>query len=487
MTKDTAWLARRALLAIALMAGFYLFALAIVFGLLWIPYAEVTYVGRVHLKLTLVCIGAALTLLWALVPRVDRFEPPGPRLDEASHPELFALVRDVARATEQEPPSDVYLVNEVNAFVTHRGGFMGFGSRRVMGIGLPLLQTLSTVEFKAVLAHEFGHYASGDVKLGPWIYKTHGAIARALQGTQETLLEAPFNWYAMHFLRLTNAVSRQQEFIADKVAARVAGADALAGALRRLNALSLSFGAYVQNEVRPVVDAGYVPPLAAGYKEFISRANVAAFFQHVADDLEAGREPDLFDTHPLLRDRLAALAVRTAAAGGLIASSPALRLLRDPEAHARALTPFTFGGKGDLKGIDWSEVGDRVYAPQWRAMAKRHAKWLERYTPAAIPLDRAAWIAAGTELLGRRDIDEEERVRQAAHVFGVGVAVAMLDAGWRAHTGPGLPVVLVRGGEEFNPFAAVESVAEGRLSVEEWKGQAVLAGSGAAARTAATA
>ena len=80
------------------------------------------------------CLGAAGAILWALVPRADRFQPPGPVLTDANAPGLLRLVREVARATNQPPPAEVYLLNEVNAWVTHRGGVMGFGSRRVMGV-----------------------------------------------------------------------------------------------------------------------------------------------------------------------------------------------------------------------------------------------------------------------------------------------------------------------------------------------------------------
>jgi Zn-dependent protease with chaperone function len=62
----------------------------------------------------------------------------------------------------------------VNAWVMQRGGIMGFGSRRVMGLGLPLMRILTCAQFSAVLAHEFGHYHGGDTKIGPWIYKTRG-------------------------------------------------------------------------------------------------------------------------------------------------------------------------------------------------------------------------------------------------------------------------------------------------------------------------
>jgi Zn-dependent protease with chaperone function len=69
----------------------------------------------------------------------------------------------------------------MNAFVGDRGGIMGFGSRRIMGLGLPLLALLNISEFRAVLAHEFAHYYGGDTRLGPWVYKTRMAIIRVFQ------------------------------------------------------------------------------------------------------------------------------------------------------------------------------------------------------------------------------------------------------------------------------------------------------------------
>ena len=181
------------------MAGFYAFALAMVAALLWVPYAELRYVHRVHFQLTAVCLGAAGTILWSLVPRRDRFEPPGPRLEPESQPKLFAVIDEVAAATGERSPDEVYLVNQVNAWVAERGGVMGFRSRRVMGVGLPLLQTLSLAEFRAVVAHEFGHYRGGDVKLGPWIYRTRATIGRTIAGMHETMLQAPFLWYGKQF------------------------------------------------------------------------------------------------------------------------------------------------------------------------------------------------------------------------------------------------------------------------------------------------
>jgi len=41
----------RVTIALALMLGFYVFALAVAFGLIWIPYAEYTYLDRLDLRI----------------------------------------------------------------------------------------------------------------------------------------------------------------------------------------------------------------------------------------------------------------------------------------------------------------------------------------------------------------------------------------------------------------------------------------------------
>ncbi len=136
-------LAFRAVLAIALLIGFYLLALAIAAGLLYIPYAELAYAHRLHLKLAAVCVIGALAILWSVLPRIDQFVPPGPKLTREQHPRLFNEVESIANAVRQELPAEVYLIPDVNAWVSQRGGVMGFGSRRVMGLGLPLMRVLT--------------------------------------------------------------------------------------------------------------------------------------------------------------------------------------------------------------------------------------------------------------------------------------------------------------------------------------------------------
>jgi len=57
--------------------------------------------------------------------------------------------------------------------------------------------------------------------------QTRAAIGRTLEGLRDSWISAPFRLYARLFLKLTQAVSREQEFLADELAARLAGRKAI--------------------------------------------------------------------------------------------------------------------------------------------------------------------------------------------------------------------------------------------------------------------
>jgi Zn-dependent protease with chaperone function len=464
-------LANRALLALLLMVGFYVLAIGISGILLWIPYAEMVYLGRIHPKLALGCIVGAGAVLWAIVPRPDKFEPPGPRLTRAGAPVLFSLIEEIARTTEQTPPVEVYLLNDVNAFVTQRGGVMGFGSRRVMGVGLPLLAHLSPAELAAVIAHEFGHYVSGDVELGPWIYKTRAAIGRSIAATDETWVGAPFRAYALLFLKTTLAVSREQEFVADRTAARIAGSAAAASALGRVAALAPAYAAYLTSEVRPLVQSGFLPPVAAGFNQYLQQPRVSALMETPPAEHDALEEDGSFDTHPPMKDRIAALQQLPESAPAIAAAKGAP--LAQLDQHARVLMRYVLGDElmTRLKPIAWDEVGEAVYAHRWQAMAKEHAGWLGARTVDDLPVGRKAFLQAGAGLVGKREegVTAEEGLWRAVHVFTAGVGAAMVREGWHLETAPGQPLMLVKDQRRFEPAEAIARLASDEQTADGWR------------------
>jgi len=475
MSRNT-WLARRAAMAIGLMVSFYVLALGVSFGLLWLAYLDVTRTRHPAWRLVAFCVLGAGSVLWAIVPRRDRFEAPGPRVTPEEQPELFAMIGDIARATSQAMPADVYLTNDVNAFVTQRDGFMGAGGRRVMGLGLPLMQALTVDEFKGVLTHEFGHYHAGDVALGPWIHKTQSAMGRTIVQLSENVLRYIFIGFGTLFLRVTYAVSRRQEFIADELAAQVAGPEAMASALRKVQVAAFAYQGYWYSEIVPVIQAGFRPPVIDGFRRYTSSPRVSALFDVVGREQEQPSDkPDPYDTHPSLADRLAAL--RTQPSRPATDARPATVLLRDVERCEGQLFAVLSADLADLKPVDWSRVGDAVYAPMWRARIKQHGTLLRDYTVAHPPATGQAIQTIAKGILPADGNDANENV--AWQLIVAAFVLALGPAGWVAEALPGDEVVLRRGADELRPFSDVEALVAGRTSAAAWQERCAVLGIGA--------
>ena len=475
----TSSLAFRAVLAVGLMIGFYLLAVAISGGLLYIPYAEFVYAHRITPKLALVCIIGGLAILWSVLPRIDKFIAPGPRVTPEKAPRLFKEIQSVAGAVGQGMPAEVYLVPDVNAWVAQRGGIMGFGSHRVMGLGLPLMRTLTRPQFRAVLAHEFGHYHGGDTKLGPWIYKTRGAIGRTLDSLGDSSwLQKPFLWYGKFFLRITHAISRQQEFVADELAARKMGSRHLIDGLRNVSGTGLAFSAYWRNECVPVFEAGYLPPLAEGFNRFVQAGPIAETISRtVAEELKSGKV-DPYDTHPPLRERIAA--VEQLPPGDTGEDAPALSLLDDVTGWEKQMMLAVAGQEtaGKLSPIGWDDVCPRVFQPMWKKLAEANSKALEKITPESLP-----GLAADLENLGGKFVFPSgdrpgpgQTEALAVTVIGAALMMALIVRGGIADAAPGENPTVKMGTITLEPFSILGSLAKGKLRVEEWQEQIVKAG-----------
>ncbi len=82
----------RAFIAVGLMLGFYILAIGISITLLLVPYAELRYGHRFPVRLVAICAMGGLAVLWSIIPRRDKFVPPGPLLEPQKQPRLFDLL-----------------------------------------------------------------------------------------------------------------------------------------------------------------------------------------------------------------------------------------------------------------------------------------------------------------------------------------------------------------------------------------------------------
>ncbi|ABF41741.1 peptidase M48, Ste24p [Candidatus Koribacter versatilis Ellin345] len=431
------------------------------------------------------------TILWSLVPRRDKFEAPGPTLAPDTCPRLFTELNQIAGDLNEAMPAEVYLVPDMNAFVAERGGFMGFGRRRIMGLGLPLLATLTIAEFRAVLAHEFGHYYRGDTRLGPSLYQARAGMVRTLQslGKPNVVLQVAARFlvvniayrvvafllvgYWKFFLRATLSMSRKQEFRADELAAEIAGPNALIQGLRKIVPSGIAVGAFWNNEVKLILDAGYRPPLTRGFATFISARPVARVVNENLETILRDQKVDAFSTHPPLRDRIAKLSalpnngVETRSDDAL----PATSLFENLDAAEQALL-FTLLPKlrdKQLKPAAWEDLKPNIMLTHWRKRVAEIAPVLRPFTIDSIPemLLNLGPIAVRVPDPPGRVLDPRQRRNRTIESIGCAVALVMVDHGWKIDSGPG-ELRLVRENVEVDPFDIVEDLENGKSSAEAW-------------------
>lgn len=463
-------LTARAALAVLLMIGFYAIALGIGAGLIAIPVGEFVYLERIDPRIAFFCLAGAFAILRSIVPRPDRFEAPGPTLTEKEQPRLFAAISDVARATDQSMPAEVYLVPQVNAWVAQRGGVMGVGSRRVMGLGLPLLQGLSVNELRAVLAHEFGHFHAGDTALGPWIYKTRSAIGRTLASLSQhsSVLMKPFEWYGAGFLRITHAISRRQEYAADALAAKAVGPTPLATGLRKIHGVDAAFVPYFFGEVAPLLERGYRPPIAAGFDQFLTSPLIAPQVSAAVEQAMNSPSKDPYDTHPPLAERVAALGVAGAAPDE---GARALSLLENVDDLESRLVAHMSQKKSSPPPVPiaWSVAGEKVWAGVWRERVRIAGSRLQGITISQVPSIAADLPGAAVRFGFAPDrARAEEGAGNVVDLLGGAIAVQLLNRGWQVSSLPGSQVIFSRDGATVTPFSDIVGLASKRIDAAAW-------------------
>ena len=256
-----------------------------------------------------VFIGLVARSLWV---KLD--EPKGLELARKDHPQLFAAIDEVRGATRAPHVHAVLLDSDLNAGVVQvpRLGLFGW-QRNYLLLGLPLMQLTTPAEFKAVLAHEFGHLSGAHGRFGAWIYRVRtfwAQLANVLERDEHwgSFLFVPFfRWYAPRFAAWSFVKARQQEYEADRLAAETVGVAESASALVRIalkgEELGQRFWPAVFKAVEHDPEPAACPFLALGLPE------QRAFRPEAASDLDRvlGRNTSNSDTHPCLRERIGAL------------------------------------------------------------------------------------------------------------------------------------------------------------------------------------
>ncbi|MER6574574.1 M48 family metallopeptidase [Nonomuraea sp. NPDC001023] len=356
----------RAVLAFSLLAGFYVLVGVILVAAVFFDVLLLVDFRVAALKVAIVLTLAAGALVRALfmVGRNQGGELPGVPVGREHEPALWQAVEDLARRVRTAPPDEIRLVPEVNAAVSEDTRFLGLrATRRRMFIGLPLLQTLTVDELRAVLGHELGHYSGAHTRLGAPVYRGRVSLIATVQGLgNHPIIQRLFAWYAKLYLRVSQAVSRRQELEADAFAVAIGGRQAMSGALRKIHDTSLGWDLYAGDYLSLTGVGGTRP--ASVFGGFHALMNDPGRQAEIARLGERPEEVSPYDSHPSLADRLAAIAVLPEPEH-VPDPRPALTLLRDPDVAAEAVersmwTPEALAG---LRPVPWDElVAQGMYA-----------------------------------------------------------------------------------------------------------------------------
>ncbi|WP_151771597.1 M48 family metallopeptidase [Streptomyces abyssomicinicus] len=392
----------RAVRALILLAGFQLLSLVLLGVLAAVDWAAVHAPSSVTSKVWLVSVVLAVPVIRGMfmlrLPKLE--EPPGVPLTEEAEPRLWAVVRELAEAAGTRAPDTIILTADVNASVMEHprlGGLLP--GRRSLSIGLPLLTGLSEAQFRSVLAHEYGHYVGGDTRLGPVVARGRRQIQRTIAhfhekadkkvaqeraeqekksarrvakgkkakeidttgaGATYRAMAKIYTWYGKFFLRASLSTGRGQELAADRNAARLAGRDATASALREIPVLANAYDFYLECYATLGLDARTMPPQGAffgGFGDMLS-ARELQLAEMRAELPEPERSP--YDSHPPIAERVRAVESLPDDGRADDGRGAALDILGDARGAAAALEPAVLADEllGFRRAADWSDVLD---------------------------------------------------------------------------------------------------------------------------------
>lgn len=336
-------------------------------------------------------------------------------------PRLFEFIDRLADEARAPRAHKVYLSPRVNAAVFYDLSLLNLiiPSKKNLEIGLGLVNVVNLGELKAVLAHEFGHFAQRSMAVGRWVY-----VARQIAGhvvarrdaldkllAQLSRFDLRVAWVGWILsiivwsirsimdvlfrmvLLAERALSRQMEFQADLVAVSLTGSDALIHALHRLNAAddawdkTLSFANKEAGNQRGITDLfqvqlriiermreilnqpdyGVVPPLPAQSPD-----------AHRVFKSELAQPPRMWLTHPPSSDREQNAKERYVAAP--VDERSAWELFDDPQVLKQEMSAHVFREVEKIEPVPMEKTLENLEKLYGRAFLDRkyHGVYLNR-------------------------------------------------------------------------------------------------------------
>ena len=192
---------------------------------------------------------------------------------------------------------------------------------------------------------------------------------------------------------------------------------------------------YWASEVSPLAIGGHIPPIAAGFAQFLAAPTVAPQIAQYLEKELVGGESDPYDSHPPLRQRLAAVSENGVS---LPAGKDQSAICLLPELEQLELSWLEFVSpehKTDFRPVAWSESATLATIPSWRSAMADNPSLFEGLRIEAVPyalrdcdlreISRKFHDPKGTLLT------PEQRIEHVAQLLPIAVGLTLLDDGWQ--------------------------------------------------------
>lgn len=267
---------------------------------------------RYYIKLVAIAgIAAAAAVFYAVYtlfkksPANDVIE--GELLRPADAPLLWQRIQALASQLGTAPPDQVVAGIDTNFFVTQAPCTVNGQalSGRTLFVSVPLLRVLDTQEADAVLAHELAHLGGGDTQssamLGPKLQQFDLYTWEMRAGGLTIVAHFLLRLYRMIFSFALARDSREREYTADRVAARLTAPHYIVQSLIKISAYS-GYRNDVEQRLfsedrRHGATLGIAGFVAEGLRPY---AQSDAFIK----TMRSAGTPHPYDSHPLLTERM---------------------------------------------------------------------------------------------------------------------------------------------------------------------------------------
>lgn len=345
-------------------------------------------------------------------------------------PKLFELINKITEEVHTSYPKKVYLSPDVNASVFYDSTFwsMFFPIQKNLEIGMGLINSCTVNELQAIIAHELGHFSQRSMKIGSFVYNTNQILYNLLfDNTSFDELTRKFDnknsfitifvafaikivqgiqWILIQVYKLINVnyagLSRQMEFHADEVSAKVAGSDSTMNLLKRLSLSSFCFDTalkHFNDRISESVVTDNIYPLQSLVMDFMSEENDLKIENgypkvELSDIKKFYRSKlnveDQWASHPEIEERVQQIAAYNISLKR-INNNHAGSLLKDFESLQKVLTKnifskFDFPAPTKQKSIDEFR-NDFIKEFDYYSYNKIYNNYYERYAPAKLKLD----------------------------------------------------------------------------------------------------